>query len=290
MPELNERTRPAPPPGLDRITADDLVEALHGVRHGRIYELGTEFGRSMPQGPVDNSYGFRLTQYRTPRCIATTEEPGFDSSMEVIAASPHVGTHIDGLAHIQSHGLLFGGYRARDVYSDFGWQQNGMEHSKPIVGRGVLIDVPRHKGVDCLPDRYEVTPADVEEALAAQKTQLRRGDMVLVRTGWFAAWYRIDPDTFFASQPGVGPDGALWLYERGMSLLGTDTSGTEVCPLPNPERTTHRLLIVERGVHIIETLDLEALAADEVHEFLFVTLPLPIVGGTGSWLRPIAII
>ena len=278
------------PQGLDRITAHERLAVLHGVREGRMYELGTEFGRDMPQGPGDNSYGFRLTQYRTPKSVSTNEEPGFDSSMEVIAASPHVGTHLDGLAHIQCHGRTHGGHRARDIYSDFGWRENGMEHSRPIVGRGVLVDVPGRKGVACLPDRYEVTPTDIADAFVAQGTELRKGDVVLVRTGWFAAYYRKDPDTFFASQSGVGPDAALWLYERGMSVLGTDTSGTEVCPLPDPERTTHALLIVERGVQIIDTMVLDELAADRIYEFLFVTLPLRIVGGTGSWLRPIAIV
>jgi kynurenine formamidase len=113
---------------------------------------------------------------------------------------------------------------------------------------------------------------------------------VLIRTGWFAAWYRTNPAVYFDSQPGVGPDAALWLYDRGMALLGTDTSGTEVIPMPDKERTTHGVMLVERGVHLIEIMDLEAVAAERIHEFCFVCLPLRITGATGSWLRPIAII
>ena len=113
---------------------------------------------------------------------------------------------------------------------------------------------------------------------------------MLVRSGWFGAWYASDPDAYFASQPGVGPDAALWLYERGMALLGTDTSGTEVIPMPDLERTTHGVLLVERGVHLIEIPDLEALAAEPAFEFLFVCLPLRITGATGSWLRPVAVV
>jgi kynurenine formamidase len=75
-----------------------------------------------------------------------------------------------------------------------------------------------------------------------------------------------------------------------MALLGTDTSGTEVIPMPDPERTTHGVMIVERGVHLIEIMDLESIAAERIHEFLFVSLPLRIAGATGSWLRPVAII
>ena len=81
--------------------------------------------------------------------------------------------------------------------------------------------------------------------------------------------YEAEPDAYFRSRPGVGPDAALWLYERGMSVLGTDTSGTEVIAMPNPERTTHQVLLVERGVQLIEIMNLEGIARERVREFLF---------------------
>jgi kynurenine formamidase len=276
--------------GLDRVGAAERLAALGSVRQGRCIELGTEFGRDMPQGSPDSFYGFRVTHYRLPKALTTRQSPGFDFSMDLITASPHLGTHIDGLAHISCHGRMFGGHALPDVYGDFGWRENGMEHSQPIVCRGVLLDVAAAKGLDHLPDRHEVTVADLEATLAAQDTELRPGDAVLVRTGWYAAWYRTDPDTYFRSQPGVGPDAGLWLHDAGMALLGTDTSGTEVIPMPDLERTTHGVLLVERGVHLIEIMDLEALAAERIFEFLFLALPLRITGATGSWLRPIALV
>lgn len=287
---MGDTVAPVAGVGLDRVGRRELLAALASVREGRLYELGTEFGRDMPQGPPDSFYGFRVTQYRTPKSLTSRADPGFDFSMEVVTASPHLGTHVDGLAHIQCHGRTFGGHHVRDVYGDFGWAVNGMEHSLPMLGRGILADVAAFKGVTHLPNLYEVTQADVAETLAAQGTALKQGDVVLVRTGWFASYYRADPDVYFASQPGVGPDAALWLYDRGMAVLGTDTSGTEVIPMPDPERTTHGVMIVERGVHLIEIMDLESIAKDRVYEFAFVALPLRIVGGTGSWIRPVAII
>lgn len=276
--------------GLDRLEPGEVLSALAGVREGRVLELNTTFGRDMPQGSPDSFYGFRVTQYRTPKALTSNASPGFDFSMDVITASPHLGTHIDGLAHISCHGQMFGGHELADVYTDFGWKANGMEESKPVVGHGVLLDVARSKGVEHLPDRYEITPDDVRATLEAQGTELRRGDSVLVRTGWFKAWYDADPDTYFASQPGVGPDAALWLYEGGMALLGTDTSGTEVIPMPDPERTTHGVLLVERGVHVIEIMDLESVADEGIFEFLFICLPLRITGATGSWVRAVAVV
>ena len=244
----------------------------------------------MPQGSPDAFYGFRVTQYRTPKALTSGASPGFDFSMDVITASPHLGTHVDGLAHISCHGRMFGGHQLADVYGDFGWAANGMEHSRPVIGRGVLIDIARARGVEHLPDRYEITPDDVQAALRAQGTEIRRGDSVLVRTGWMKAWYESDADTYFASQPGVGPDASLWLYDQGMVMLGTDTSGTEVIPMPDPERTTHGVMLVERGVHLIEIMDLESVAQEELYEFLFICLPLRIHGATGSWIRAVAVV
>jgi kynurenine formamidase len=271
-------------------TESGVRDALRLVRAGRIYELSTEFGPNMPQGSTEFFYGFRLTPYRTMKALTTRDAPGFDFSMEVITASPHLGTHIDGLAHIASRGRLFGGHDVRDAYSDFGWKANGMETSRPIISRGVLLDVARARGVTVLPDQHEITPSDIDATLTAERVAIRPGDAVLVRTGWYAAHYRSDPNAYFRSQPGVGPDAAVWLADQGMAILGTDTSGTEVIPMPDPNRTTHAALIVERGINLIEIMDLETLAADRVYEFLFVCLPLRIVGATGSWVRPVAII
>lgn len=266
-----------------------VVRAMHRVRTGAVYELGTELGNEMPAVPRASFHPFEVLQYRLPKSLVSRESPGFDYSMDVLVGSPHVGTHIDGLAHINCHGRLFGGASVRDTYADSGWTENGMERSAPFIGRGILLDVPAVLGAACLPDRHEIGVDELSRALDAHGVSIEPGDAVLVRTGWFAAHYRAAPERYFASQPGVGPDAAVWLYERGMRLLGTDTSGTEVIPMPDLERTTHRELLVERGVHLLEILDLEALAAAAVHEFTLLVLPLRITGATGSWIRPIAI-
>jgi kynurenine formamidase len=276
--------------GLDRLGPEQMLAAIAGVSQGRVLELSTTFGRDMPQGNPDAFYGFRVTQYRTPKALTSKASPGFDFSMDVITASPHLGTHIDGLAHISCHGRMFGGHELNEVYSDFGWKANGMEESQPVVGRGVLLDVARAKNLEHLPDQYEISIDDIKSTLRAQGGSIRPGDSVLVRTGWLRSWYESDPDTYFASQPGVGPDAAIWLFEQGMALLGTDTSGTEVIPMPDPERTTHGVMLVERGVHLIEIMDLEAVADEGIFEFLFICLPLRITGATGSWIRAVAVV
>ena len=285
-PTTASAVRAGPPPAA---TDHSRAAALDLATTGRCYDLATQLSAAIPHGPADTFGGFRLTPYRIPQALIDPDNPPpFDFSMEVIAGSLHVGTHIDGLAHIHSRGRMFGDIASRESYTDFGWRDNGAETIAPIITRGLLLDLPAHLGLPVLPDGYQVSVHDVEGCLQAQHTPLTAGDAVLVRTGKIADFHA-GSDSYFSAQPGVGVAAATWLYEHGMTLLGTDTSGTEPHPIRDRSDTTHQAMLVERGVHLLEILDLEELAADRVHEFCLVCLPLKIVGATGSWVRPVAL-
>lgn len=274
---------------LKRIGNEEVLNACRLVERGRVYDLGMDIGPEIPHGPRDTFGAIRLTPYRTPRGLREPEFDGHDFSMELIQGSPHLSSHIDGLTHIQARGCVHGGVPIRDAYGDFGWRVLGMETVPPIVTRGLLLDVPAARGVDRLADGEEVRVADLERCLEREGLELRGGEAVLVRTGKLAD-YAGEGQAYFAAQPGVGVEAGVWLHERGMALLGTDTSGTEPIPFPDERRTVHRALLVERGVHLMEILNLDEIAHAGVHEFLFVCLPLRIVGGTGSWVRPVAVV
>ncbi len=285
-----QTTEGVPQPARARIGTAEVLAALAGVKSGRVYDLGSELSAEMPQGPRDTFGGFRLTQYHVPRCLYQPDDPPpLDFSMEVITGSPHLGSHIDAFAHIQGRGRVFGGARAAEVFGDFGWAQNGMETVPPIVGRGILLDAARARGLERLPDDARIGPDELRECLARQGTEPRSGDTVLVRTGKFED-FRNRSEEYFARHAGVTPEGALWLCDQGMAVLGTDTTATEPYPFPDPAHTTHVAMLVEKGVHLLEILDLDELARDGVYEFLFICLPLKIVGATGSWVRPVAVV
>ena len=288
-PDVSTTPLVGPPPAVCRIEADDVRSALQLAAHGRVYDLATVLSRDMPQGPAATFGGFRISPFRTPRALARPEDPPpFDFSMEVVTGSLHLGTHLDGLAHIHASGRMFGEIPTGAAYSDFGWKANGVENVPPIVGRGVLFDVPAALGTDPLPDGFEVTETHLRATAELQGTELRANDIVLVRTGKISQ-FKDGREEFFGPQPGVGAAAAIWLYESGMVVLGTDTSGTEPHPILDLANTTHQAMLVERGVLLLEIVDLDGLARDRVYEFAFVCLPLKIVGATGSWARPIAI-
>jgi kynurenine formamidase len=271
---------------LDRLTSAEVTDALRLARSGRVYDLGLEINERMPQGARGTFVPFARAFSATPE--GTGGGGPFSFAAEVVIGTQHTSTHIDAFVHVQADGLVYGGRRAADVRSDQGWSVHGMETVPPIVGRCVVLDIAGAKGVEALADGYEITVDDVRRACAATSLAVRQGDVVLVRTGKIRE-FATDAVAFEASQPGVGPGAAIWLYEEGMAVLGTDTTGTEPVPFPDPAATTHRAMLVERGVHLLENLYLDELASDGVTEAAFVCLPLKLTGATGSWIRPIAI-
>lgn len=267
--------------GVGRIGNAELLSALALVRAGRVYDLGMNVDERMPGGPPDAFPRFARSFCATPG----RQDAAFDYAAEVIVGTLHTSSHIDALVHVQRDGRIFGGALDSVVRDDRGFAQHGVETIPPILARGLVLDVA---GDDVLEDGYEITVADLEAALE-RSAPLRDGDVVLVRTGKIRDFHT-KPDSFHEHAPGVGPDAAIWLYERGMAVLGVDTAGTEPAPIPDPSHTTHVAMLVERGVHLIENVNLDEVCAAGVTEGLFVCLPLRITGATGSWVRPVLVV
>lgn len=135
-----------------------------------------------------------------------------------------------------------------------------------------------------------ITAADLQQCAARQGTEIRRGDIVLFRTGWQQVFRDQGSGAFFQSEPGIGLNAAHFLADLGVAAVGSDNYGVEVVPTENAEPSpVHRLLIRDYGVYLMELLNLDQLAADRCFEFMFVAAPLKITGGTGSPINPLAI-
>lgn len=272
---------------LSRLTGQNLLDALSLVRLGKVYDLGLPLDESIPQGNPGAFTPFSLTWRVTPEDTGSLD--GYQYAAETIVACPHVSTHIDALVHCQAEGRVFGGTQVSEARGDRGFRVHGAETIRPLLGRGVLLDVAALHTTEALADGYEITVGDLVAASQRAGVKVRQGDTILVRTGKIREFFT-DPTAFQAGQPGIGRDAAVWLYEQGMVALGSDTTGTEPLPFADPARTTHRAMLVERGVHLIENLDLTAPCADHLAQGFFVCLPLKITGGTGSWVRPVLVV
>lgn len=278
-----------------------VLAAVQLVREGRIYSLAQTRFRGMPLFPGHPQ--FEVLGFRTPQGIrAAGDQPwgprndaGLGYMSEVVSGTTHTGAHIDALAHmtIGEDDHWYGGSAQTDL-GDFGPLKGDASELEPIWARGLLYDLPAHRDVPYLGKGEPVGADELREVGAAQGIDdPRAGDVVLVRTGYGAHWPNAER---MAAHRGPGPDVSVarWLVECGVLATGSDTETFEVQPAPdtgtpsNPQ-PVHTHLLIEHGVLIIESLDLEPLARDRVYEFLFVALPLKIRGATGSMIDPIAV-
>lgn len=269
------------------VTTSGLLAAVAaGVR---TVELGQPLFTGMPCSP--NHPGFRMTLARRHGDVVRPD--GSSAANEVIITGGHVGTHIDALAHVSFQGRLYGGVDAAQAQHGGRFHELGVDQVPPLVTRAVLLDVAATHGVDSLAPGHGVTAADLAAAADHAGVTPGSGDVALVRTGWarhFGDAHRyLGHDT---GVPGVAEDGAEWLADKGIVATGTDTTAYERIPAGDGHRLlpVHRFLLVERGIYIMEHLNLEDASTRGLTEFLFVAAPLRIVGGTGSPIRPFAVV
>ena len=275
---------------LARITPEVVRRAAALVRTGEVLDLGSVLSMDMPFGAGGSVFApFRVVRYRTGRDLARGMDwAGTSFSTEIVSGTPHVGTHFDAFCHVQLDGRVYGGATAEEAEGDFGWRAQGMEGVRPIVTRGVLLDIASDRGVERIPDHEEIPLAEVQTALDRRGVRIETGDAVLIRTGKMLHYD--DPAAFMAGQPGLGVEAAIWLHDQGMALLGADNTSVEPQPVVQWEGNLHVEMLYRRGVHLLEWVDLEPLRVAKANTFLFVCTPLKIKGATGSWVRPIAIL
>jgi kynurenine formamidase len=272
------------------ITPARVLEAASLIEEGRIYELGRAYETGMP---LFGSRHFSLTIPGLPTVEIGGENAVVFNDELVSGELGQIGTQFDGLGHvgteIDGEYVFYNGFKLSEFGTAYGLNRLGVENVGAIFTRGVLVDVPRLKGVERLDPEYVITIEDIEAALARQGVEIREGDAVLFHTGWGQLWM-VDNDTYGASEPGPGITAIKWLAEKNILMTGADNYAMEASPGENPDRPIegHQWLL-SRGIYNIENLDLSELAADEVYEFAFIYSPMKLVGATGAPGNPIAV-
>lgn len=263
-----------------------VLAATKLIRTGEVIELGHVLNGQMPFS------GTRRFDLHTKRTFMNPQSNRRGSNEEtVLSEIGQVGTQFDGFAH-QTHGELFYNcIKVDEVATRSGFTKLGIHNVGTIMTRGVLIDVAALKGVDMLQTGYEITIEDLQAALKRQGTALRPGDAVLIHGGWGKLWGKDNARYQTGGHAGIGVRAAEWLIKQDPILLGADNGTVEISP--NPDKLislpVHQLALVVHGVHLLENLKLDELAAKKVYEFAFIMQPMKMQGATGSTVAPVAV-
>lgn len=261
-----------------------VLRATRLIKTGEIIELGHVLSQDMP---AFGTRRFDIHLKRTDGPLGPNKR--YSNEELVVAELGQVGTQMDGFPHQGIDGKFYNCVDIDKVATRSGFTRLGIDKVGAIFTRGVLIDVAGLKGVDMLTGGYEITAADLRDALQKQKVALQPGDAALIRTGWSKLWG--DRGKYMSSCPGIGVQAAEWLAKQDVILMGSDNWPVEV--MPNPDKTldlpVHQIALVVNGIFLIENLMLEELSAKKAYEFAFLVEPLKIQGGTGSTVAPIAL-
>jgi len=282
---------------LNLLTPDIAREQLARADAGKIFDLSVDMFMGMPTWTEGGEPPYSIWMVHTPRGSIVDDPIGVGReqneyvawSADAVSMFTHCGTHIDTLNHFGYSGKIWNGFSADDHLGSLHWTVAGADRLPPVIGRGVMLDVPAALGVDVLPDSFAIGPRELSEALQRQGTDLRPGDIVMVRTGRMRYWP--DPDAYLPREPGLDRQGAIFLAESGASLIGSDNIAVEQLPAEDPENwmTVHTYLLAEAGIPIAEVVNLEELAEEQVHEFVFIGASLKLRGATAGPIRPIAL-
>src|SRR5918912_3195952 len=266
---------------LNLATPEKVVEAAKLITKGETFALAINFDAN---GPQWGGLG-RFNPVHAMTATGIDAIHGVQNDMKIryaedlLALPIHAATHWDSLSHIFYDTYQWNGYPAELVTAK-GAQKNGIEKVKDrMVGRGVLLDIARYMGVDALDDGYAITNEDLDRCAENQNLKVDSGDFLLVRTGQLGERLRVGEWGGYAGgdAPGLAFETLHWLHEHEVAAVASDTWGVEVRPNETDEayQPWHWVAIPNMGL--------------SVGEMFFLAPPLPIPGGSGSPVNPIAI-
>ncbi|CAO5244806.1 cyclase family protein [Frankia sp. AgKG'84/4] len=281
---------------LNFITPEKVRAAASSIRSGKVFELSLPLGMV---GPQQGTGRFNPIHAMTILPGEFTTPDGLVVSDDMLTLPLQCASQWDSLAHVGYDDRFYNDVIASAaVTARGGASRNSIEAVLPgAVGRGVLLDLARLRGVDWISAEDDpITVAELERAEAAQGVRVGSGDALLFRTGWrrkslVEGW---TPE-WLAANPGLALECAQWICEREISIVAADNWGVEI----QPSRTAgaflplHCVLLRDVGMMFGEMFDLEALAedcaADGQWDFFFSGPPLRVVGGVGSVANPVAV-
>lgn len=275
----------------NRMTPEKVLEAKQLITNGKVYSLGRTYEYGMPL-PGKRHFSLTIPGSPTSQPIGKNMMVSHDEMFS--GEIGQVGTQFDGLGHVGvrlgDDSYFYNGHKLSTFGRAYGLEKLGVENAGVFFTRGVLLDVAGLRKQKNLPVGYAISANDLQACLDATGKKIHAGDVVMIRTGHGSLWM-VDNVTYGAGEPGINMEAAKWLTDQKVSIIGADNWAIEVVPHEDKERPfpVHQWNLTRNGVYHLENLNLDQLAAENVHEFAFVFCPLPLKGATGSPGNPIAI-
>jgi kynurenine formamidase len=272
---------------LNHIDAAAVKRAARLVSSGQVISLAQPLSARTPFPPHRAGMQHFMGRSGGDYAAGARRPGGFQFAEDTLLMPAHIGTHIDALCHAWYDDQLYNGFPGAGTRGTTGAARCGIDKMGPIAARGILLDIAAVRG-EALPDGTAIGVDDLVQAARIAGDEPAPGDVVLIRTGWAE---RQAATVAFDSEPGIDLAAALWLAEHEVAVVGADNFAVEVLPFAaGTVFPVHQRLIRDFGIPLLEGLVLRSLAATGRYTFLFAASPLPVVGGTGSPISPLAIL
>ena len=273
------------------VTPERVLEALKLVKKGETHPLGIVIDPNIPAFPPRKMM-LQVVQPNQQYDRALKQDFGWPIvyNDDVAQLWWGMGPQIDGLGHLGEDGMYYNCNAGADFAALTGLKKLGVHTIPPLVGRGVLIDMAKHFGVEALEGGQAFTADDIKAAAQAQGVEVREGDVVLFHTGWTDAQLESDPQAWVSSEPGITNDAAVYLASLNPMAVGADTWGVDVVPPAEGEKVFygHVTFLKENGIYILEVMNTGRLAEEGVTEFMFVLGQARIKGAVQMMINPVA--
>jgi kynurenine formamidase len=265
--------------------AEMVLKAAKLIKTGQVFELGFPLTNDPKVSFINDNRQYNI--YTKPTLAVANQRS--ENEELIITELGQIGTQLDAFAHQMWGDEFYNCFKQADIYTRYGYKKLGVENVGQLMTRGVLVDVAGLKGVDMLEGGTIITPEDLQQALAREHMTLQPGDAVIINTG-YAKLIGKDNAKYGKTTPGISIAAALWLVQQNPMIVGSDTCCVEVRPSEKGySLPVHAIMLIQNGVHLLENLKLDDLAAAGAYEFAFIMQPLKLKGATGTAVVPTAI-
>jgi kynurenine formamidase len=284
------------------ITAEIRAAAAQLIRTGQTISCSLPLGVGGPVHPSRTPIGHFFRYSGADMIVGSKlarESNGYQGSDDYLIMPVQGSTQWDGLAHVGFDDCMYNGFWIGNVDGQTGARRLSIAELKDtLIGRGVLLDVPRHLGVERLQPGFAITADLLDQCAERQGVSLESGDMVLIRTGHLPWFYTLRNKREFwgSGAPGLAHDCAEWAHSHDVAAIAVDNVGVEVEPFSIKDQVypLHIRLIRDLGMVLGEMWWMEELAdacaASQRYAFYLTAPPLAIAHGAGSMVNPVAVL